>query len=60
MWKEYQETSNEQNSTPVKANNSSLFQMPQSDVEMRFCQHCNFQADDWPVNTTKNFRMEFI
>ncbi|XP_046840943.1 uncharacterized protein LOC124435030 isoform X2 [Xenia sp. Carnegie-2017] len=60
MWKEYQETSNEQNSTPVKANNSSLFQMPQSDVEMRFCLHCNFQADDWPTFSKHVFKQSHL
>ena len=28
---------------------TSLFSLPQTEEEMRHCQHCEFQAEDWHV-----------
>lgn len=33
-------------STNTQAN---LFSVPQTEEEMRHCNHCGFQAEDWPV-----------
>ncbi len=31
---------------------TSLFNVPQTEDEMRHCKHCGFQAEDWPVSKT--------
>ena len=29
---------------------TSLFSFPQTEEEMRYCKHCQYQAQDWPVS----------
>ena len=29
---------------------TNLFSLPQTEDEMRHCNHCGFQAEDWPVS----------
>ena len=39
---------------------TSLFSLPQTEEEMRHCQHCEFQAEDWHVCKDSIFRFLYF
>ena len=44
------------NDDPVNSNanvQTTLFSLPATEEELRYCNHCGFQAGDWPVRILK-------